>query len=61
MVKKYLTESEAAEMIGLSKRALQTQRLRRKGLPYYKLGRRVLYKVADIEQHMNNNRIAAEE
>jgi len=53
-----LTEKEAAELIlNMKPQTLAKWRLRRKGPVFMKLGGRVRYNVADIEQWMQSCRI----
>jgi|TARA_B100000959_G_C14485265_1_gene420902 hypothetical protein len=44
-----LCEKEVERMYGLNFRTLQRERNEGKGIPYHKIGRRVLYRVSDIE------------
>ena len=52
-----LNEREAAEILGLSVQTLRNHRARRRGIPYVKLGRRVLYLDVDIRRHLAAHRI----
>lgn len=45
-----LTQSEAAELLRLSERTLERSRVSGFGPPFCKLGRRVLYRQADLDQ-----------
>ena len=52
---KYLTENEAAAMLGLKPVTLQNQRCRNsqnKGVPYMKIGHRVWYNLRDIKYYI---------
>ncbi len=46
----------AAELIGMSKRTLEKWRGEGTGPPFLKLGRRVLYSVADLEEWIRSRR-----
>ncbi|MFT6583403.1 MAG: excisionase family DNA binding protein [Alphaproteobacteria bacterium] len=46
---KYLTQPEAAEVLRLSERTLEKQRLEGNGPKFVKAGRRVLYRDSDLE------------
>ncbi len=46
----------AAELIGMSKRTLEKWRSEGNGPPFLKLGRRVLYSVADLEEWLRSRR-----
>lgn len=50
MERKYLTTIEAAELLALSPRTLEKWRLTGEGPPYFKLGRRVVYEVGELEK-----------
>ena len=46
---KLLSEKEVEKFFGLNYRTLQRERTNGVGIPYHKIGRRVLYRVSDIE------------
>lgn len=48
----YLTTQEAADFMRLSTRTLEQQRLDGTGAKYVKAGRRVLYRVTDLESYL---------
>jgi excisionase family DNA binding protein len=48
VVAELLNQSEAAKILGLSTRTLERLRLTGEGPPFAKLGRRVLYRPADL-------------
>lgn len=53
-----ITETEAAELMGLSKKTLQNHRVAGRGCPYLKLsGRAVRYLVSDIQDYLMSKRI----
>lgn len=51
--KEYLTEKEAALLFSLSAATLKTHRSRGVGLPYVKIGTRVLYSRSTIIKHLS--------
>lgn len=53
----WVSEKTAAQLTGLSVHPLRGHRLRRKGLPYTKVGRAVRYSITDIASFMQANRI----
>lgn len=54
---RWLTEREAAQIMGLSVSTLQKQRFYSRGIPYYKIGRSVRYAFEDIVNFMHSSRI----
>ena len=52
-----MDEAEAAAYLRLSPRTLQNFRLDKKGPPYSKLGRRIVYGRSDLKQWCRENRI----
>ena len=50
---KFLTEQQVEDIYGLNKRTLQRERTYNTGIPFYKFGRRVLYRVSVIEEHID--------
>jgi hypothetical protein len=52
-----LSETEAATFLGLARQSLANMRCRRLGPPYYKLGARVIYRMADLEVFLVAHRI----
>ena len=47
---------QAAEQLGMSRRTLEKWRVEGNGPPFLKLGRRVLYSVADLEAWIRSHR-----
>jgi excisionase family DNA binding protein len=45
-----LTQTELAELIRVSERTLERWRVQGDGVPFVKLGRRVLYRRTDVEE-----------
>ena len=54
--KKLLCEKEVERIYGLNFRTLQRERTNGVGIPYHKIGRRVLYQVSDIEAFLASHR-----
>ena len=57
MAKLYLSPKEVELEYGISEPALRTDRHRRRGIPYIKRGRRVLYRRDDIERFLEARRV----
>ena len=55
---RWLNENEVAKITGLSVHTLRAHRLKRKGIPYSKIGRAVRYSIEDVLKFMEQNRIA---
>ena len=52
-----MDEAEAAAYLRLSPRTLQDFRTDKKGPPYSKLGRRIVYERTDLKQWWRENRV----
>ncbi len=52
-----LNEHEAAHMLGLSTKTLQARRYRHLPPKYYKMGRSIRYKVADLMDWINQGEV----
>ena len=52
-----LNDVGAAAFLGLAVQSLRNIRSHREGPAYIKLGRRVVYKVSDLEEYLNRHRI----
>ena len=52
-----LDEKAAASYTGLSVRTLQKRRFERQGPPYIKLGRRVAYRLEDLDNFLEAHRV----
>ena len=52
----YLTTSEAAKYLGVSRQWLEIGRHKGYGPPYIKLARLVRYWIRDLDKHMQSNR-----
>ncbi len=54
--KMLLCEKEVEQIYGLNFRTLQRERNEGRGIPYHKIGKRVLYRVSDIEAFLASHR-----
>ena len=52
-----LTEKEVQEVYKINVKTLQRERCNGSGIPYVKLGRRVRYKISDINAYLEKNTI----
>ncbi len=52
-----VSERDAAQFLGISQRTLQDWRRVRSGPTYIKLGRRIAYDSADLQQFLDANRV----
>lgn len=52
-----LTPKEVEKFYGISEAALSTDRCRKRGIPYVKRGRRVLYLREDVERYLRARRV----
>ena len=53
IIKELLNEKEVQQEYGINARTLQRERIYNNGIPYHKLGRRVLYRRSDIEEFLS--------
>ena len=61
MIKKTISSKEVEEIYGISTGTLANMRyLKKIYLPYYKIGKKVMYKVDDIEKWLYQKPIQAE-
>lgn len=60
MTARYITEKEAAVRTGISVSKLQKDRHYRRGLPYVKIGKTIRYDIDDVDQFMEQHKIAPE-
>lgn len=56
--KQFIPTGEAAKILHLSPGTLANHRTARIGLPYCKLGGRVLYDISDIEKYLEDHKIS---
>jgi Helix-turn-helix domain len=54
---RYIDEQEVARITGRALSTLRNDRFCRKGIPYYKVGRSVRYRLDDVVQFMESCRI----
>ena len=54
---KLLSEKEVEKFFGLNYRTLQRERATGVGIPYHKIGRRVFYRISDIEEFLAANKV----
>ena len=59
-MQQYVNEDEVAQLTGLAVQTLRNWRHQRRGFPYIKLGRRVLYPSRDIEKFLEERIIRPE-
>jgi hypothetical protein len=52
IIKELLNEKEVQQEYGINARTLQRERIYNNGIPYHKIGRRVLYRRSDIEEFL---------
>jgi hypothetical protein len=57
---RYLTPREVEKFSGRKLQTLANERHQRRGIPYYKVGRSVRYKLADVISFMERHRIDPE-
>jgi hypothetical protein len=55
--KVYASPDEVSAMFGLNARTLANQRCARVGIPYKKIGRKVLYKISDVEKYLESQTV----
>jgi excisionase family DNA binding protein len=56
--RRYLTVGETAEYLGLTEAAVRMLRQRER-IPFHKVGRRVMFKVDDLDLWMTRHRVVA--
>lgn len=57
MEAQYLNEQQVSDLTGISVSTLRMHRHKCKGIPYIKYGRRVLYKIDDINNFLQSCKI----
>ncbi|MDD3020591.1 MAG: helix-turn-helix domain-containing protein [Alphaproteobacteria bacterium] len=55
--KRYLSEKQTADYIGLSVKTLQRMRVSGNGMPFIKAGARVLYDIDDLNAYMTSRKV----
>ena len=58
---RFIDENETAGMLSISVHTLRGQRHARRGLPFYKLGRSVRYRLSDVLEHMSGLKVKTAE
>lgn len=53
----FLTETQLSEILGRSISALQKDRCYKRGVPFYKMGGMVRYRVGDLLEYIDQHRI----
>ncbi len=53
----YLTENEVSKMTGIALSTLRNSRFMGKGIPYYKIGKSVRYRLNDVTGYIEARRI----
>jgi excisionase family DNA binding protein len=53
----FLTERQVADITGLSVRTLRNNRWQGKGIPFYKFGRSVRYRLSDVLEFAENSKV----
>lgn len=59
-IKRYIKTKAAAKTIGLAEGTLHNMRANRKGPPYIRVGRAILYDLTDLLEYMRNHKIDPE-
>jgi len=54
---RWLNDREVSKLTGKSLSSLRNARCRNEGIPYYKDGRRIAYKLADVLDYMEGRRV----
>ena len=58
MEPKYISTGEASRLYGIPKKTLENWRSQKRGPRYHKSGKRVVYRVTDLEAFMADHSIA---
>ena len=54
---KYITEKEVSEITGRALSTLRNERFLGKGIPYFKIGKSVRYRLDDVIEFMESKRV----
>ena len=54
---RYINEREVAQITGFALATLRNHRFLRKGIPYHKYGRKIMYLLVDVLQFMELHRV----
>ena len=60
-MKKFLSEKQLAEQLGISVYVLRNDRWSRKGFPYFKIGGSIRYALEDVVEHREKHAIKHED
>jgi len=60
MKKEILNDVEAADFLGLSAANLRRGRWKKTGPPFVRLGRRIVYKISDLQEYLDRHRVDPE-
>lgn len=55
--KEFLTSAEVEEIFGISVSVLESDRVKKQGIPYHKKGRLVLYKIDDVRKYLEMKKV----
>lgn len=58
MMREWLRETEAAKVLGRSVASMRMDRIRKRGVTYYKVGRKVLYSPQDLDTFLESSRVS---
>ena len=56
-IKELLNEKEVQREFGINARTLQRERVYQSGIPYHKIGKRVRYRIEDIEKFLQQCKV----
>lgn len=56
-MKGLMTEREVSEYTGIKVKTLQSHRLQKRGLPYYKIEKMVRYKLSEVKAWLKRNKV----
>lgn len=60
-MKLFINEKELSEIVGVSLSTLRMNRVFNKGFPYYKLGKSVRYKLSEVNDYIEKNKVEFKE
>lgn len=58
---KYLTEKQVKEITGIALSTLRNHRFLRKGIPYSRYGRKIIYDQKDVVAYLENHKIKTDQ
>lgn len=59
-MKQYLNEKQVTEITGIALSTLRNHRFQRKGIPYSRYGRKIIYKQEDVIAYLDGHKIKTE-